>query len=57
MIILFILDIDECTLDTDGCQHTCTNNEGSFICGCNDGYELNEDGLNCDGKLLQEGIC
>ena len=43
------VDVDECGDDTDGCSQTCTNTEGSFTCGCNDGYMLNVDGTSCDG--------
>ena len=43
------VDVDECGDDTDGCSQTCTNTEGSFTCGCTDGYELNVDGTTCDG--------
>lgn len=47
--ILFV-DIDECTSDTDNCaeQATCIDNDGSFICTCNDGYTGN--GMICDSE-------
>ena len=48
----FVVDIDECEDDTDGCSHTCTNTQGSFTCGCNDGYVLNVDGTACDGMHM-----
>ena len=44
------LDNDECVIENGGCQHICTNTDGSFSCGCNAGYVLNEDLLNCQGK-------
>ena len=44
------LDIDECSDGTDDCTQTCTNTDGSFICGCNSGYLLNTDGFTCNGK-------
>ena len=46
------VDVDECGDDTDGCSQTCTNTEGSFTCGCNDGYVLNVDGTTCDGIYI-----
>ena len=49
LIASITVDIDECTADTDGCAHNCSNNVGSFTCFCNDGYRLNEDGKACDG--------
>ena len=44
-------DIDECALDTDGCNQGCINTPGSFQCNCSEGYQLNEDGFTCDGNL------
>ena len=46
------VDVDECGDITDGCSQTCTNTEGSFTCGCNDGYVLNVDGTTCDGMYM-----
>lgn len=40
-------DIDECTNGTNTCQQTCTNTDGSYTCGCNSGYVLNNDGSTC----------
>lgn len=47
LIILLFTDINECTADIDGCSQVCINMNGSFICGCNEGYTLNEDGRTC----------
>ena len=44
------LDINECTLMTDSCQHECINTVGSYICDCNVGYMLNPNGLYCTGE-------
>ena len=44
------LDIDEC-MDPSSCHHLCTNNEGSFVCSCYDGYILNSDQRSCVCKL------
>ena len=46
-----LLDIDECTANTDRCAHTCVNTPGSYSCFCRPGYVLNSDGYNCNGKL------
>ena len=45
-----MLDIDECTEDTDNCDSNaeCDNNAGSYTCTCNDGYT--GDGQTCTGK-------
>ena len=43
-------DIDECTMNRDNCQQTCTNTRGSFTCGCESGYRLNSDGRTCRGR-------
>ena len=43
------IDIDECS--SSPCNHTCTNTVGSFVCSCNDGYELDDDGTTCNGMF------
>ena len=48
MFVLALTDIDECNGVND-CEQTCTNTEGSFTCGCQDGFSLNTDGRTCDG--------
>ena len=55
-IIMFIIilmfasmsDIDECFRQIDLCEQNCTNTPGSYVCGCDTGY--NESGFNCIGK-------
>ena len=42
-------DNNECIDDTDGCSDMCTNTVGSFVCGCNEGYRLDDDGATCIG--------
>ena len=44
------VDIDECQTNRGGCEHNCTNTEGSFNCLCLQGFVLASDGLQCDGK-------
>ncbi len=41
-------DINECDENNGNCSHTCTNTSGGFVCSCDDGYVLNDDGFNCD---------
>ena len=45
----YYIDIDECQENTHSCQHICINTNGSYVCDCNEGYELNSDGLTCKG--------
>ncbi|CAH1257267.1 SCUBE1 [Branchiostoma lanceolatum] len=33
-------DVNECLTSNGGCEHTCSNNEGSYTCSCNTGYSL-----------------
>ena len=49
-LYLSITDIDECSLDTDGCEHNCNNTIGNFICSCITGYVLTLDSKTCTGK-------
>lgn len=34
------IDIDECSTSKHSCTDTCTNTDGSFTCGCLDGFEM-----------------
>ena len=43
------VDIDECNDGTHDCSQTCTNTMGSFVCGCNVGYHLDDDDTTCIG--------
>ena len=40
-------DTDECGTDNGGCDQTCTNDEGTFECGCWTGFRLDADGSTC----------
>ena len=44
------IDINECYTGTDLCEYNCTNTIGSYACSCDIGFQLNEDGLQCDGQ-------
>ena len=46
-------DINECSEDTDGCAHTCSNTVGSYSCSCNTGYRLASDNHACNGMLFK----
>ena len=46
-------DINECSEGIDNCNQTCTNTEGSFTCGCDDGYLLYSDETTCNGIYLE----
>lgn len=41
-------DVDEC--ETNPCSHGCLNTYGSFMCTCDEGFELASDGTTCNGK-------
>ena len=50
LYLIFSLDIDECEMETDNCDQTCTNTDGSFACSCLDGFKLSTDHRSCSGK-------
>ena len=52
--LILLTDIDECSLGTDRCRHSCTNTIGSYTCSCNTGYALNSDGYTCDGEIMKK---
>ena len=49
MYICFYSDTDDCTDGTHNCSQICTNTNGSFTCGCFNGYELDYDNVTCNG--------
>ncbi len=51
-MICFSTEINECNSNNGGCDQTCTNTVGAFQCSCSAGYQLNTDGLSCEGKLI-----
>ncbi|CAL4073807.1 unnamed protein product, partial [Meganyctiphanes norvegica] len=44
--------LDECLNNNGGCQHNCTNTWESFKCSCNEGFNLNDDQLTCQGESV-----
>ena len=54
--MLLLIDIDECTLGIDLCEHNCFNNFGSYHCACDVGYFLEGNGFNCTGTKLQYSL-
>lgn len=51
-----MIDIDECGTDNGYCDHLCTNTNGSYICSCHTGYQLESDKHNCTGISLQKCV-
>ena len=47
-IVIISIDIDECVTTSHECAHQCINTLGSFVCACDDGWELDEDGKTCE---------
>ncbi|XP_053372837.1 uncharacterized protein LOC123559410 [Mercenaria mercenaria] len=41
-------DKNECYLGISQCGQICENTDGSYICKCNQGYELDADGYSCN---------
>ena len=39
-------------MQVDECDHNCNNTLGSYTCSCNDGYLLDRNGLQCNGKYV-----
>lgn len=46
------VDLDECVEMQHRCQQRCINTFGSFMCGCDDGYQLAHDQTSCAGACL-----
>lgn len=45
-------DIDECATDNGGCDQTCTNSNGTYVCTCEDNYKLGNDSKACGRKCF-----
>ena len=43
--------MNEC-LGVNDCEQECENVQGSYTCGCYEGFELSSDGKSCNGLLL-----
>ncbi|XP_019631561.1 PREDICTED: fibrillin-1-like [Branchiostoma belcheri] len=55
---LLTTDTDECAVSNGGCEQTCTNTPGGFLCSCQHGYTLNRDGLAYVNECeVSPGIC
>ena len=49
---LHVSDVDECVPEVNPCEQVCTNQIGSFVCSCNDGYVVDPvDSNKCKGKV------
>jgi len=42
------IDVNECEEDNGFCDSTCTNTDGSYFCSCPSGYQLGENGRECN---------
>ena len=47
--VSILSDTDECSDGTHNCSQICTNTNGSFTCGCINGYLLDLDEVTCKG--------
>ena len=45
-----ILDIFNCMMNLHNCSQICVEVKGSFNCSCYAGYELQLDGISCEGN-------
>ena len=46
-LVLKSIDINECEEDLNTCHQHCLNTNGSYICGCDEGFTLQSDGRSC----------
>lgn len=51
-LLLFDADIDECEEEGQCRNGVCDNLAGSYVCTCNDGYDVTPDGRVCIGGSI-----
>ena len=51
---LYYVDINECDASNGGCEQRCNNTTGSFYCSCEMGYQLDNNGFDCNGVHLAD---
>ena len=60
LIVLFLTDVNECTLNIDDCDQFCVNDIGSYHCECHTGYFRDNNSSSCIGTyvrlLLHTGV-
>ena len=44
-------DVNECLTDNGGCNQTCTNTQGSYVCSCIGQYTLDDNQHDCIGIM------
>ena len=53
-----VADVDECAENSDGCNQTCTNTPGSFVCSCQAGFtKANKNCFDIDECALNASRC
>lgn len=45
------LDDNECEISNGGCEQQCRNKNGSYVCECNKGFHLDQNGKTCSGNV------
>ena len=50
---LHYTDIDECHEGIHLCNQTCTNTNGSYTCQCQEGFRLDNNGVDCSGTFIR----
>ena len=54
--VYLLLDLNECSNNNGGCDHNCTDTEGSYECSCEMGHILREDQHSCQGYSRDDTI-
>ena len=49
--------MNECEQNIAGCEQQCINTNGSFVCDCDRGYEVNVmDSSKCGGRSMHNSL-
>ena len=48
LLILWQVDVNECNEGTSGCSQICNDTDGSYLCSCRSGYQLDTNNHTCN---------
>ena len=57
ILLIFSIDVDECSEGSHNCDQFCNNTDGSFTCSCEPGFKLSTDHKSCISMYYIIHLC